>query len=122
MKAVQLLDEKPDVLLIQGSGILHARRLGISAHVGVLLDIPTIGIAKKQHVGDIVNNTIYLEKEARGYVIETKKHANPIFVSPGHKVSLKTSSEIVKSCIVYPHKFPEPIHIAQKFAVKMKKA
>ena len=116
MEAFGKLEQKPDVLIINGNGILHPRRIGIASHIGILLDIPTIGVSKKLMIGEIKDNTIYVEKEARGYQIITKEHAKPIFISPGHMVSLKSSFEIIKSCIKYPHKLPEPLHLAHKFA------
>ena len=116
IEAFSKLEQKPDVLIVNGNGILHPRRIGIASHIGILLDIPTIGVSKKLMLGEMKENTIYVEKEARGYQIVTKEHAKPLFISPGHMVSLKTSFEIIKSCIKYPHKLPEPLHLAHKYA------
>ena len=115
------LEQKPDVLIVKGNGILHPRRIGMASHVGILLDVATIGVAKRLMLGEVKDKTIYVEKEARGYELITMKHAKPVYVSPGHKVSLKASMEIVKKCIKFPHKLPEPLQLAHKYANKIKK-
>ncbi|MBT7902252.1 endonuclease V [Candidatus Woesearchaeota archaeon] len=114
------LKQKPDLLLLEGNGILHPRRIGLASHIGILIDTPTIGISKTVTCGEILDNSVYIEKEARAKKIITKEHANPIFVSPGHKISLKTSIEIIKK-IIQKHKLPEPLHQAHNFATKIKK-
>lgn len=114
IEAFNMLEHKPDVLIVEANGILHPRRIGMASHAGILLDIATIGVAKRLALGEIKDGTIYVDKEARGYELTTKEHANPIYVSPGHKISLKTSLEIIKNCIRFPHKLPEPLHIAHR--------
>ncbi|MBI3035562.1 endonuclease V [Candidatus Woesearchaeota archaeon] len=110
------LQNKPDVVIFDGNGILHPRRIGLASHIGVLLDIPSIGIAKQLLAGEVKENKVYVEKEARGELIATREHSKPIYVSPGHRISLKTSVDIVKNCIRFPHKLPEPLHLAHKYA------
>ena len=121
MEAFSKLEHKPDVLMINGNGILHSRRMGMASHLGILLDTATIGVAKRHSLGEIKEKTIYVDKEARGYELMSREHAKPLYVSPGHKVSLKTSFDIVKKCIISPHKLPEPLHLAHKYANKIKK-
>ncbi len=118
-KAFALLKQKPDLLICLGNGILHPRRFGIASHLGIVLDIPVIGVARKLLMGDLRDDRVYVDKEARAVMFTTKKHAKPIFVSPGHKISLKSSIEIIKHCMK-GHKFPEPLHIAHRVAVKIK--
>mgnify|MGYP001173107601 FL=1 len=119
IEAFNKLENKPDVLIVKANGILHPRRIGMASHLGILLDIATIGIAKRLMLGEVKGNTIYVEKEARGYGLITREHANPIYLSPGHKISLKTSLEIIKNCIRKPHKLPEPLHLAHRYAKKI---
>lgn len=121
IEAFNKLENKPDVLVIGANGILHPRRIGMASHIGILLDVPIIGITKRLMLGEIRENTIYVEKEARGYGLITREHAKPIYVSPGHKISLKTSLEIIKNIIRFPHKLPEPLHIAHKYSSKIRK-
>ena len=121
IEAYNKLEQKPDVLLVEANGILHSRRIGMASHVGILLDVPTVGVTKKLGLGEVREQTIYVEKEARGYEFVTKEHANPIYISPGHMISLKTSMEIIKNCIREPHKLPEPLHLAHKYGKKVAK-
>jgi deoxyribonuclease V len=121
MESYNKLDTKPEVLMVKGNGILHPRRIGMASQIGVLLDVPTIGIAKSLMLGEVRGRTIYVDKEARGYELVTRKYAKPIYISPGHKISLKTSMELIKNSIKYPHKLPEPLHLAHKYANSIKK-
>ncbi len=114
------LKQKPDVLIFDGNGILHPLKCGIASHMGVLLDICTIGVAKNLLAGDVKKNKVYINKELRAEVIITREHAKPLYVSPGHKISLKTSMEIVRNSIKFPHKLPEPVHLAHKHANEMR--
>ena len=120
IEAFNKLENKPDVLIVEANGILHPRRIGMASHVGILLDTATIGVTKALMLGQMRGNTIYADKEARGYGLITKEHANPIYISPGHNISLKTSLEVIKKCIRLPHKLPEPLHLARKYANKIR--
>jgi len=115
------LENRPDVLLVEANGILHPRKLGMASHLGLSLDIPTIGVAKKLLCGEVKNSKIYVDGELRGMVLVTKEHANPLYISPGHKVNLKKAMEIIKQCIKLPHKLPEPLHLAHRYAKRLRK-
>jgi len=121
IEAFNKLENKPDVLIVKGNGILHPRRIGMASQVGILLDTVTIGVTKNLMLGEVKDGTIYVEKEARGYELITREYAKPVYVSPGHKVSLKTGFEIIKNCLREPHKLPEPLHLAHKYGKKVKK-
>jgi deoxyribonuclease V len=119
IKAIKKLKELPDILMVDAQGRLHPFRLGAASHLGVVLDIPTIGVAKKLLCGNIGERTnnwapIYDKGELIGAAVWTKKNTKPIFVSVGHRVTLKTAIEItINTCKKY--KLPEPIrqaHIA----------
>ena len=120
-EAYARLQNKPDIIIFDGNGILHPRRCGLASHLGVLLDIATIGTAKQLLVGEVKNNIVYINKEERGELFVTREHSKPIYVSPRHKISLKTSIEIVKNCLRFPHKLPEPLHLAHRYANEIKK-
>ena len=115
-EAYAKLENKPDLMIFDGNGVLHPRRIGLASHMGVLLDIASIGIAKQLLVGEVKDNKVYVDKEARAELIVTKEHSKPIYISPGHKISLKTSVEIVRHCIKFPHKLTEPLHLAHRYA------
>jgi len=121
VEAVSKLNQKPDVLLVDGNGILHQRKIGMASHLGILLDMPTVGVAKKLLLGEEKDGRVFVEDEKRAAVLKTKEHAKPIYISPGHRVSLRTAETIVKKCMVEKHKLPEPLHEAHKYANKVKK-
>lgn len=120
VEAVSKLDQKPDILMVDGNGILHPRKIGMASHLGILLDMPTIGVAKKLLLGEEKDGKIMVEGEARGAILKTKEHAKPIYISPGHRTSLKTAEEVVKRCMVEKHKMPEPLHEAHKYSNKVR--
>lgn len=116
VEAVSSLSTRPDLILVDGHGISHPRGLGIASHIGVLLDIPTIGVAKSILVGksneplvDEVGSTtplLYKGKEV-GRLLRSKKRCNPLIISSGHKVSLDTAVAIVKEYLT-TYRLPEP--------------
>jgi len=119
--AFNLLKQKPDMLIVDANGILHPRRIGMASHLGLVLNVPTIGVAKKLLCGKVSDGKILVKEEIRGIELTTKEKANPIYISPGHKVAVGTALKIIKDCMKPPHKMPEPIHFAHKIATKMKK-
>jgi len=114
------LELDPDLILIDGNGILHPRRFGLASAIGLSLDKPTIGVAKNLMIGDEIEGTVFDKEEKIGAVIETKQKAKPIYVSPGHKVTFSKSVEIVRKC-QKEHKLPEPLHQAHKAANKIRR-
>ncbi|MES2931582.1 MAG: deoxyribonuclease V [Patescibacteria group bacterium] len=121
MKAWEDLETKPDVLLVDGIGIAHPRRLGIATHLGLMLNIPTIGCAKSVLTGayEEPGNTpgdysplIDLKtNETIGAALRTKTNVKPMFISPGHLITLEDSIRIVMRC-VRKHRLPEPTRAA----------
>lgn len=115
------LKTKPDILLVEGHGIAHIRKLGLASYVGLMLDQPTIGVAKNLLHGKNVDKAIYIKNEIRGYELKTREGSKPVYVSPGYNVSLKSSLEIVKNCLKEKHKLPEPLYLAHRYVNKVKK-
>ncbi len=113
------LEHDPDVLMVDGHGIAHPMRAGLACYVGVEAAKPCIGVAKKLLIGEVVDDNVMIGNEIRGKMVKTKDHAKPVIVSPGHFVSVETAAEIVRKCIVYPHKLPEPLHQAHRLADKI---
>lgn len=120
MEAVRLLEQRPDVLLIDGNGISHPRKLGLASHAGIMLDIPSIGVAKKPS-SDVIDGKVVFEGDIRAVEVVTKEHAKPVFVSPGHRVGMRTAERIVRETSIDGHKMPEPVHEAHKMANKIQK-
>lgn len=112
----------PDVLIVDGVGIAHPRRMGIATHLGLILKIPTIGCAKNILTGEYLEPENesgavsliydkYDKKEILGAAIRSKKDVKPIFISPGNLITLTESIEIIKKSIL-KHRLPEPTRIA----------
>uniref|UniRef100_A0A8D0BFC0 Endonuclease V n=1 Tax=Salvator merianae TaxID=96440 RepID=A0A8D0BFC0_SALMN len=95
---------KPQVLLVDGNGVLHHRGFGIACHLGVLTDLPCIGVAKNLlQVDGLANDELHKEQALRSHAKSTK----PVYISVGHKMSLESSVRLVHSCCRY--RIPEPI-------------
>ena len=110
-KAYRVLRKKPDVCLIDGHGIAHPRRCGSACHFGVMLNVPTIGVAKSRLYGTIDGGFLRNgEGKILGSVITSGKRKKPIYISIGHKVSLKDATEIVLHCMRFG--IPEPLRLA----------
>jgi deoxyribonuclease V len=107
LAALARLRTSPDVILIDGQGLAHPRRLGIASHLGLLLDLPTIGCAKSILVGDAAepgvlagSRTPLIDKgEEVGVALRTRDQVRPIYVSVGHRVSLDSAVRIVNQCL-----------------------
>ncbi len=114
--AYKQLALRPDLIMVDGQGISHPRGLGIASQLGVLLDIPTIGIAKsvlvgrpEKALGEEEGSMVPLLWKGTqiGAMIRTKKRCSPLIISPGHKITLKTAVEIVSNCL-RKYRLPEP--------------
>ncbi len=123
LKAIEKLTIIPDLILCDGQGIAHPRRLGIASHLGVLMDLPTIGVAKSLLVGK--HEDIPLDKgswkplidkeEVIGIVLRSRTNVKPIYVSIGHKISLPTALDYVIACLT-KYRLPETTRWADKLA------
>ena len=127
VNAYNKLKTGPDILLIDGAGINHPRNAGLATHIGVALDLPTIGITKKILCGKAVEPVnvgetsplVYMDRTV-GWLLKSSQKSRPIVVAPGHMVSLDSSISIVKSCL-RGHKLPEPARLAHEYANMCKK-
>ncbi|MCD6558075.1 MAG: deoxyribonuclease V [Candidatus Aenigmarchaeota archaeon] len=120
LKAYKKLRSEPDVLMIDANGILHPRRIGLASHIGVLLKKPTIGVAKSLLCGEQKGNYIIMDDEKIGYVFFSRSGCNPIFISPGHMLSLRSSVKITKNCLA-GYKLPEPTRLAHQYVNEIKR-
>ncbi|GAA4793427.1 deoxyribonuclease V [Olivibacter ginsenosidimutans] len=123
IEAIQLLKEKPDVLMVDGHGIAHPRRMGIAAHLGALIDIPTMGCAKKKLYGNYEEPSptkgdfsalLAADGERLGYVLRTKNKVKPVYISPGNHIDLADCLRIAQHCIGN-YRIPEPTRRAHEF-------
>ncbi|MGB0749808.1 MAG: deoxyribonuclease V [Magnetospiraceae bacterium] len=106
LEALSRLKSLPDMLVCDGQGLAHPRRFGLACHLGVLLDLPVIGVAKSRLIGTHApvgpekgDHVPLMDKgETVGMVVRTRAHVAPVYVSVGHRVSLETAVEIALSC------------------------
>jgi len=118
IEAYNQLEEEPDLILVDDAGIAHPRKIGMASHLGLALNKPTLGITKNLLLGKVESGKIMLDHDLVGFEIKTKEHANSLFVSPGHLISLGSTLNLIPKTIQFPHKLPEPIHLAHKFGKK----
>lgn len=112
IKTLKLLQNRFDLLLIDGHGVLHPRRCGLASYVGVMLDTPTIGIAKSLLCGDIKENDyIDLDGVVSGFRM-VKKNKKPIYISVGHKINLINAKRIIEELVKPGERIPEPLRLA----------
>jgi deoxyribonuclease V len=99
------LETKPDLILVNGKGIAHPRFMGIASHLGLLLNIPSIGCAKSRLIGEheepAMNRggmaPLFVKGREVGRVLRTRDGVKPLYVSPGHKMDIETSVKIILS-------------------------
>jgi len=123
LQALDHLSVSPEVVLCDGQGIAHPRRIGIASHLGVLLDLPTIGVGKTRLVGkfDVPGNTkgdwspLGDGDEVIGAVLRTRAGVNPVYVSIGHRVSLATAIRLTLACTTR-YRLPETTRQAHRLA------
>ena len=123
LEAMLKLSAEPDLLLCDGQGIAHPRRFGIAAHLGLLLDIPAVGVGKSRLTG--THETVPLEKgssvplmdkgEQIGVVLRTRTNVSPLYISPGHRVSVDTAYQLVMHCVT-KYRLPETTRHAHRLA------
>ena len=119
LEAFAQLETTPDLIMVDGQGQAHPRGFGIACHLGVLLDVPSIGVAKSrlygqfeaEALGEAAGGDVPLwdrsHKQVIGSVLRTKVRTNPLFVSPGHRVSVESATRLVQQCL-RGYRLPEP--------------
>jgi deoxyribonuclease V len=123
MRAFKRLRCRPDAVLFDGHGIAHMRGFGIASHLGLLLDLPSVGCAKSRLVGEHdepgpeVGDRVPLRHEGRtvGAVLRTRREVKPIFVSPGHRIGTPAAVRLVLRC-GGGYRLPEPTRRAHLLA------
>ena len=128
LEALERLEIEPDLILCDGQGIAHPRRLGLASHLGLALNKPTIGCAKSRLVGEFSEvggekgdySPLQYKNRIIGAVLRTRKGVKPLFISPGNKITLKDSLKIVLSCTVR-YRMPEPTREAHLLVNRIRK-
>lgn len=141
LDAFETLAAEPDVVVFDGSGRIHFRQAGLAVHIGVTLDLPAIGVAKNLLCGRPVEPTDTLDAGERveivanedvnasdgtviGHALQTRQfpnshRINPVYVSPGHRLSAETATDIIDRCRG-EYKLPEPTRLADAYADEVK--
>ncbi|SHE98679.1 Endonuclease V [Modicisalibacter ilicicola DSM 19980] len=142
--AFERLSQRPDLVMVDGQGIAHPRRLGVASHLGLWLDLPTLGVAKKRLCGkhgevpagrgewtplidrrrDEDPEEALMDEAGRviiGAMLRSREGVKPVIVSPGHRISQATALEWVIACLGRT-KLPEPTRLADRLASRRGKA
>jgi len=126
IEAFQRLRSKPDVMIYDGQGLAHPRRMGLASHMGLWLDLPSIGCAKTPLLDGSVSpgpsrgSFEWIRRKGRkvGSVLRTKENVKPLFISPGHRIDFLTSNQLIlESCKGF--RFPEPLRKAHQLAERI---
>lgn len=123
LNALEKLTTWPDLFIFDGHGIAHPRRIGLAAHMGVLLDHPSIGCAKSRLMGshdepgDVAGDWVplYDHGEVIGAVLRSRTKVKPVYVSVGHRIDLSTAIDLVLQC-TRGYRLPETTRYAHKVA------
>jgi deoxyribonuclease V len=128
LAAWKKLSRKPDVVLFDGHGIAHPRRLGIASHIGVLLDVRSVGVAKRRLVGEHAEpgplrgdwSLLTDGEETLGAVLRTREAVKPVFVSVGHRADLTSAIALVlRLCTRY--RLPDPARRAHQLTRELRR-
>ncbi len=131
LEAFAQVETVPDMIFVDGQGQAHPRGFGIACHLGVLLDVPSVGVAKSYLYGQYdraqalepgISTPLSSKDGAHviGSVVQTKLRTNPLYVSPGHKVSVDSATKLVLECL-RGYRLPEPTRQAHLLITAYKK-
>ena len=123
LAALALLECRPDLLLVDGQGLAHPRRFGLACHIGLLTELPTIGVAKSRLVGTHTEpatalgarEPLYHRKAIIGAVVRTRAAVRPLYVSVGHRIDLEAAVTAVLA-LGRGYRLPEPTRLADRLS------
>ncbi len=121
LKTWEKLKSRPDCLICDGQGLAHPRRLGLASHLGLFLDLPSIGCAKTRLIGRYEepgplrgNQSPLIDGEEQvGMVLRTRSKVKPVFISQGHRMTLDRAVEIILSALGR-YRLPEALRLAHQ--------
>lgn len=127
-KAWELSSLKPDIMVIDGHGIAHPRRMGIATHFGIVTGQPSMGCAKNILCGKYEEpalqqhayNPIIHKQENIGYAYRSKAKTAPVYISPGHLIGMQNSLEVIRQC-TGKYRIPEPTRLAHELVNRFRK-
>lgn len=123
LDALDRLRQAPDILICDGQGIAHPRRFGLACHLGLLCDLPSIGVAKSRLIGTYIEpgrdrgawSHLLVSGECVGAVVRTRSDVKPLFVSIGHRIGLTTAISTLLGCTTR-YRLPETTRLAHRLA------
>jgi deoxyribonuclease V len=123
LMALKKLVNRPDILMFDGQGVAHPLGLGIASHVGVVLNMPSIGIAKSCLIGDYnepeqfkgATTDLVVRGQHCGYVVRSRTNVKPLFISPGHLITKEQALSLALECVT-KFRLPEPTRLADKLS------
>jgi deoxyribonuclease V len=127
-EAVRRLSRQPDLLIVDGQGIAHPKRFGLACYLGVELGLPAIGSAKSRLVGEYAEpaaergsrTPLFIRHETVGAVLRTRSNVRPVFVSPGHLITIDEAVAMELRATA-GFRLPEPQREADRFAAEIKR-
>jgi len=121
LQTLRLITRPFQLLLVDGHGVLHPRRCGLACYIGIVTNIPTIGVAKSLLCGGVQSDNFVTHKsEILGYALKFNENSKKVaYISVGHKISLLTSIELVKSITKINQYIPEPLRVADKLSKEL---
>ena len=128
LESLKMIESDPDLIFCDGQGIAHPRGLGLASHLGLLIEKPTIGCAKKRLVGEFsevgqqrgdYSMLFYKDREV-GAVVKTRSGVKPLFVSPGNRLTIRDAIRMVLSC-GGRYRIPEPVRQAHILVNRIRK-
>ncbi|MBF0538075.1 MAG: endonuclease V [Nitrospirae bacterium] len=128
ISAIKLLKTPPGLIIVDGQGIAHPRRIGLASHIGVLLGIPTIGCAKSRLIGTHEQpgphrghcQNLYDKEQQIGVVLRSRDNVRPLYISPGHLIDISDSVGVIMHTTTR-YRLPEPIRCAHNLSAQNKK-
>lgn len=125
LAAFRKLRQKPDVVLCDGQGVAHPRRCGLAAHLGLWLDLPTVGCAKSRLCGEHADPAVrrgsrvdlLLDGDIVGAVVRTRDRVRPLYISPGHRCDTASAVRLTLACCTR-FRLPEPARLAHQLVTR----
>ena len=127
LEAFSRLPLRPDLVLVDGQGVAHPRRLGLASHLGLWLELPTIGCAKSRLCGEHGppglckgdQVPLLVDGEELGALLTTRDQVKPLYISPGHRIDLANAIPLVLSCTPR-YRLPEPTRLAHQLTNQLR--
>lgn len=128
LEAYKKLKSKPNFWMVDGAGIAHPRKIGLASHFGVITNSVTIGVAKSRLIGEYCEpreekgsfSSLVFNEERVGVVLRSRTAVKPLFISPGHKISIEKAMRLIlEACIRY--RLPEPTRAAHNYVTEVRR-